>query len=191
MVLDMNNLLLDINKNMCNIDEMNYLNYDSSILHIGKMVDTLVVENLDTRSHLLDLSLLGLMKLPTILIINNCHITPNFKVFDTKYLFDFIIDGVYLRLDLIRMSGEVSGGEINLPALLGVDETGKMKIRHLDVADLKFEQTLNIDTIENDPAMDLFASDIGKITLPDTEGSHLLAQIIKQKFNSTAVIEYR
>lgn len=187
----MNNLLLDINKNMCNIDEMNYLNYDSSILHIGKMVDTLVIENLDTRQQLMDISLLGFVQIPTNLIINSCNITPNFTIFDTEYLFDFLSDGINLRLDLIRMSGEVSGGEINLPALLGVDETGKMKIRHLDVADLKFKQTLNIDTIENDPAMDFFASDIGKITLPDTKGSHLLAQIIKQKFNSTAVIEYR
>ena len=172
-----------------NIDELYYSNQDSSILHMGKIIDTLAIENLDTRLNLLNLALLGFLQLPRNLIIENCHITPNFTVFDTENLFDFVDDGSYLSIDFIHISGKVYG-EINLPTLLGVNEAGKMKIGHLDVSDLKFKQTVNIDNID-EPAMIFFASDIGKITLPDNEESHLLAQIIKQKFNSMAVIEYR
>lgn len=186
MRIDLNNIGIGLK---FDIDELYYSNQDSSIMHIGKIIDTLVVENLDTRLNLLNLALLGFLQLPRNLIIKNCSITPNFMIFDTEYLFDFVDDESYLSIDLIHISGKVYG-ELNLPTLLGVVETGKLKIGHLDIADLKFKQTVNIDNID-EPAMRFFATDIDKITLPDNGESHLLGETILREYNSQAIIEYR
>ena len=191
MKIDLKNLEPQIGSSRLSLYNYRYSPMDNSILHMAKVVDTLTVESLDTRGYKTDISLIGLGTFPNNLNIMDCNIERNFTVFDYTNTFDFVDEDSPLMISKLYISGEVHGGEINIPTLFGAD-VGKLKIGHLDLADLKFKQTVNISAMrEDDIEMHFFATDIGKITLPANKESHTLGEILRHEYNPEIAIEYR
>lgn len=192
MKIDLKDLDLQIGSYKLPVNEYGYSYMDSGILHMTKVVDVLTVESLVTRGDKTGISLIGLGTFPNNLNIMGCQIERNFTVFDADSAFDFVDEDSPLVIFKLYISGEVHGGEINIPTLIGVADVGKLKIGHLDLGDLKFKQTVNISAMrEDDIEMNFFATDIGKITLPANKESHMLGEMLRHEYNSEITIEYR
>lgn len=192
MKIDLNNLNMQIGNYKLPINSYGYSYMDSAILHMAKAVDTLTIESLDTQGDKTGISLIGLGAFPDNLNIIECQIERNFTIFDADKAFDFVDEDSPLIISKLCISGEVHGGEINIPTLIGVADVGKLKIGHLDLGDLKFEQLVNISAMrEDDIEMSFFATDIGKITLPANSESRILGEMLRHEYNSEIAIEYK
>jgi len=159
------------------------------LLRLVKPFDTLVVDNLTVGEMCSDFSLMGFGVMPRNLVIQNCHVTPNFSLF-SDYAFDFMGYDHKIMVETLTISGEVTCGDINLPDMIDLGTENQITINHIDVADFKFNQIKQVN-ISNEAATEAFADCVAKLTLPDKPDLRMFTSMLKTRYASDIDVSYR